>query len=168
MLTIDFETHRWGDIYIPTKKTSTHETFEAAVEAVCEFMRREAGRFPNEQFEVTNSTDRRMYNPDIYIHEVDALAEELLVRGRVIEVGGRIYVRVELDGTTNYGRAGLHTIMLYDVEEIQRRRERIIAEFGDVCRCGCDECDHDCGTLRCGCIDYCECRSERRSRGRGW
>ncbi len=168
MLTIDYQTHRWGDIYIPAKKTETYVTYEAAVKAVCEFMRSQAGRFPNEQFELSDSTERNpYYSEGLYIREADVLAEQLLERGRVIEIGGRIYVRVELDGTTNYGRAGLHTIVMYDVEEIQRRRERIIARFGDICNCGCDECEHDCGTLRCGCIGYCECRSERSYRSRG-
>ncbi len=156
MLTIDFETHMCDHIYTSAKKKTTCKTFEGMVETVIKFILTNTGRLPNELFNICNLGGD--YDSCDGVHSINntaALSKELNKRAGIIEGGQRIYITIVSGGLS------LHEIRIYNSEVIKQKRERIIKHYGRICNCGDDECEHDCGELRCGCIEYCECRYDR-------
>ena len=159
---VSFEEFRWGDRYTPGKEKKEYATYYDVIAAVSNYLTTRCGKFPNEITEIGSSRDRyERYSDEIRCRGVDAVKEQLRSMADTLENGYTVSLHVALDGTTEYGHAGLQLIVISKPAAIEQRRARILAKRGRLHRCGDPDCDYDCGMLRCGCIEYCECRYDR-------
>ncbi len=138
-------------------KETSYATYEELLTAVEEYLKPRIGRFDTERFELCNHRD------EVYIKPLETLLEELKeAEVDVIDKGHAITIHLQLYGDEKWGSPILQTITFKCPEAYERRikamHERHMATRGRRCYCGEDDCDFECGTLRCGCVGYCECR----------
>lgn len=159
---VSFEEFRWGAIYTPGKQEKEYTSYEEVIAAVGDYLTTRCGKFPNERIEIRSS--RQIYEYalcELRCRTAAQVKEHLPAMTTDLTNGYTISLHVSLDGTTEYGHAGLHTIRISRPAAIECRREEILAKHGRLHRCRDPDCDFDCGLLRCGCIERCECHYDR-------
>lgn len=140
--------------------TFTYDSYKTAVEAVVEYFRERLGRYPNE--ELRGCPKRSwLYWEGTHINKAD-LTKTLMTHESSVTRGDVFCIHLTLDGTTNFGRPILQAVELSVPHLVIATRDTARAErlskYGEYCYCGDPDCDYDCGTLSCGCIDMCRGR----------
>ncbi len=138
------------------EKEVSFNTYDELLTAIEEYLKPRIGRFDTEQFELRNRND------EVYIKSLETLIEELKeAEDDVSNEGHTITIHLQLYGDEKWGSPILQTITFKCPEAYERRitdmHARHMATRGRRCYCGEDDCDFECGTLRCGCEVYCEC-----------
>lgn len=137
------------------KKVMTFSTYEEAVPYAVAFMKAISGRYREEQFrDVTLD-----YFTDTHT-TMDTMWQDIMNHKNIILSGEKeCNIILQLDGTTERGYPILGTIIISCPEQIKKytenKRNERLGAYGRYCYCGSPDCDWDCGTLPCGCIDAC-------------
>ncbi len=151
--TFSQSTHAYQDTEF---KEVSYATYAELLNAIEEYLKPRIGRFDTERFELRNRND------EVYIKSLETLLEELKeAEADVTTKGNPITIYLQLNGAEKWGSPILQTIRFKCPEAYERRitdmHARHMATRGRRCYCGEDDCDFECGTLRCGCEVYCEC-----------
>jgi hypothetical protein len=137
-----------------TKKMVCY-SYEEAIPYAVAFMKSISGRYEDEQFRDV-SID---YFTDT-ITNMDNMWQDIMNHKGVVLAGEKeCEIILQLDGTSWRGYPILGTIIISCPEKkkeyIEKRRKERLEAYGRYCYCGSPDCDWDCGTLPCRCIDAC-------------
>jgi hypothetical protein len=136
----------------PETFSATYSSYNEIMDAVIQYFNECKGRYPNEV--LTHSHTRISYT----FADLPFILKSLESQ---IECGEDHHIHLELDGSTNFGFPILQTVYICIPDRVAARNMAKAEECrerhgGAICYCGCDDCDWDCGTLECGCIDRCK------------
>ncbi len=158
---LEFDISRYGSTQPRVEQEYKFTSYETAAATATELITSVSGRFPEECFR--DATD---YMSGYTMICKWAIEQTILSHKEKVLAGkATCTIYLELDGTTDRGIPILASIKLFcpvKMEEVkQAANEERLATHGRYCYCGRPDCDYDCGTLDCGCIDVCRtCRFE--------
>jgi hypothetical protein len=158
MLQVTFEQylHAYQDI---ENKEASYNSYAELLTAIEEYLKPRAGRF-NERFIIIKSN---MRDTEVSVANADALIETLKqYESDVTSVGHTIMIHLEIHNDPKWGNPILQTITFNCPKACERYisaiQESNLENHGmRYCYCGDGYCAFDCGTMRCGCVGYCEC-----------
>jgi hypothetical protein len=158
---LELDISRYGSDQPRVEQEYKFTSYETAAATATELITSVSGRFPEECFR--DATD--------YVSGYNMICkwaiEQTILSYKEAVLAGKATctIYLELDGTTNRGTPILASIKLFcpvQMEGVKKiAREERLRIHGRYCYCGRPDCDWDCGTLECGCIDMCRtCRFE--------
>lgn len=154
MFQATFNQHLHGQ-HKTEEATTDYESYELLLGGIETYLQTKLNRFQGEMFEAFPT-----YVRDIpQFRELSELVTFLKESEETCLNGHEFTIHLQLDGSTAYGNPILQTIRFKCIEAHAQFIERTEAERLSSHRryhyCGHPDCDWDCGTLPCGCIDQC-------------